>query len=125
MVQKEGPVSDAKWSPANAKGSGQFVVVCGTMPAIATLYDLKAKPIFDFGMAHRNTVSWSPHGRFLCLAGFGNLAGDMDFWDVNKKEKLGSNNSHCAVRSRSRSRSCCCLLTTILLLSLRWSWVFH
>jgi translation initiation factor 2A len=57
MVQKEGPVSDAKWSPANAKGSGQFVVVCGTMPAIATLYDLKAKPIFDFGMAHRNTVS--------------------------------------------------------------------
>ena len=43
-------MSDAKWSPAS-KG---FVVVCGTMPAIATLYDLRGKPIFNFGEAHRN-----------------------------------------------------------------------
>jgi len=70
---KEGPVSDAKWSPT----SRGFVVICGTMPAMATLYDIKAKPVFNFGCAHRSVVSWSPHGRFLCLAGFGNLAGDM------------------------------------------------
>ena len=105
MLQKAGPVSDAKWSPVS-KG---FVVVCGTMPAVATLYDLKAKPIFNFGEAHRNTISWAPHGRFLCLAGFGNLAGDMDFWDVNKQKKMGSNNSHCAVsviirKGRERAR---------------------
>jgi translation initiation factor 2A len=41
----------------------------------------QAEPVFEFGEAHRNTISWSPHGRFLCMAGFGNLAGDMDFWD--------------------------------------------
>lgn len=41
----------------------------------------QAEPIFEFGEAHRNSISWSPHGRFVCLAGFGNLAGDMDFWD--------------------------------------------
>lgn len=41
----------------------------------------QADPVFTFGEAHRNTISWSPHGRFVCLAGFGNLAGDMDFWD--------------------------------------------
>ena len=45
------------------------------MPARSTLYDAKCKPIFDFGAAPRNIVSWSPHGRFLCLAGFGNLPG--------------------------------------------------
>ena len=26
--------------------------------------------MFDFGSAHRNTISWSPHGRFLLLAGW-------------------------------------------------------
>mmetsp|Transcript_63018 Transcript_63018/g.142201 ORF Transcript_63018/g.142201 Transcript_63018/m.142201 type:complete len:631 (-) Transcript_63018:310-2202(-) len=90
---KEGPISDAKWSPT----SRGFVVLAGTMPAAATLYDLKAKPVFSFGAAHRSVISFSPHGRFLCLAGFGNLAGDMDFWDVNKQKKMGSNNAHCAV----------------------------
>lgn len=92
-TQKEGPISDAKWSPAS-KG---FVVIAGTMPAQATLFDMQAKPVFNFGCAHRSAVSWSPHGRFLCLAGFGNLAGDMDFWDMNKQKKMGSSNSHCAV----------------------------
>ena len=28
-----------------------------------------------------NTIEWAPHGRFLCLAGFGSLAGQMQFWD--------------------------------------------
>ena len=92
-LPKEGPISDAKWSP-NSRG---FVVVSGTMPAVATLFDMRAAPVFSFGSAHRSVASWSPHGRFLCLAGFGNLAGDMDFWDVNKQKRMGSANSHCAV----------------------------
>jgi len=92
-LPKEGPLSDAKWSPT----SRCFAVICGTMPAVATLFDAKAKPTFTFGSAHRSVVSWSPHGRFLCLGGFGNLAGDCDFWDVNKLKKMGSCNSHCAV----------------------------
>jgi len=46
------------------------------------------EPLFLFGNAHRNTISWSPHGRFLCLAGFGNLAGGMSFWDRNKEKPI-------------------------------------
>lgn len=55
--------------------------------------------MYNFGAAHRNTVSWSPHGRFLVLAGFGNLVGDIDFYDTQAKKmkKMGSNNSHCAI----------------------------
>jgi len=75
-LPKEGPVSDAKWCPT----SRHFAVIAGTMPAVASLFDLNAKQVFNFGSAHRSIVSFAPHGRFLCLAGFGNLAGDMDFW---------------------------------------------
>ena len=31
------------------------------------------------------------------LVGLGNLAGEMDFWDVNRKKVMGSTTSHCAV----------------------------
>ena len=47
---------------------------------MGTLFNLKAEPVMSFGSAHRNTISWSPHGRFVVLAGFGNLSGGMDFW---------------------------------------------
>ena len=88
--QKEGPMYDVAWGPTGRN----FVVVAGSMPARSTLYDAKCKPIFDFGAAPRNIVAWSPHGRFLCLAGFGNLPGEMDFWDTNKLKRIGSAMAH-------------------------------
>uniref|UniRef100_M4BHQ5 Eukaryotic translation initiation factor 2A n=1 Tax=Hyaloperonospora arabidopsidis (strain Emoy2) TaxID=559515 RepID=M4BHQ5_HYAAE len=91
-LTKDGTVHDVAWDPT---GRG-FVVIAGAMPAHATLYDNKAIPIFEFGAAPRNHVSWSPHGRFLCLAGFGNLRGDMDFWERNKLKKMGSATSNSA-----------------------------
>lgn len=91
-LTKEGTVHDVAWDPT---GRG-FVVIAGAMPAHATLYDNKAAPIFEFGAAPRNHVSWSPHGRFLCIAGFGNLRGDMDFWERNKLKKIGSATSNAA-----------------------------
>lgn len=96
MVQqsKDGPVYDVKWSPAGDK----FVVAAGNMPSHCTMYDARGEAIFEFGAAHRNTISWAPHGRFLCLAGFGNLAGEMDFYDtLRKHRKMGSNSAHCTV----------------------------
>jgi translation initiation factor 2A len=60
------------------------------MPAKTSLFSNKADPIFDFGTAPRNTLSYSPHGRILCVGGFGNLAGELDFWDMQKKVKLTS-----------------------------------
>jgi translation initiation factor 2A len=89
---KEGPVHAVQWSPLGDK----FVVSAGNMPCHSTMYNEKGEPIYQFGAAHRNVVAWAPHGRFLCLAGFGNLAGEMDFYDVIRLKKLGSNLSHCA-----------------------------
>jgi translation initiation factor 2A len=85
--EKEGPVHDMQWSP----NGSEFVVIQGYMPAKALCFTVKCEPYFDFGSAPRNTVSWSPHGRVLALGGFGNLPGDVDFWDRdrNKFKKLG------------------------------------
>jgi translation initiation factor 2A len=91
---KDGPVGDVQWSPSGKV----FVVVAGKTPAKATLFDAKCNPLCDFGEAPRNIVSWSPHGRFLVIAGFGNLAGDADFWDTNKLKKMGSTNLSCTVK---------------------------
>lgn len=30
--------------------------------------------------AHRNSIKWNPFGSVVLVAGFGNLAGDMDFY---------------------------------------------
>jgi translation initiation factor 2A len=60
------------------------------MPSRALLFDGQARPVFDFGTGSRNRVLFSPHGRFLMLAGFGNVAGAMEFWDKNKKKLIGS-----------------------------------
>ena len=86
ITSKEGHFQDIAWSP---KGR-EFIAISGKMPALAAVYNLKGEAVFEFGCAHRNTICWSPHGRFVCLGGFGNLAGDMDFWDMNKKKKMGS-----------------------------------
>jgi translation initiation factor 2A len=74
-----------QWSP-NGK---DFVVVHGFMPSKATLLDSRCKPLFDFGSGPRNMVKWSPHGRFICLAGFGNLPGDVEIWERSKLKLLG------------------------------------
>ncbi len=91
---KEGPIHDVRWNPAGDR----FVLAAGNMPARCTLYNAKAEMVYEFGEAHRNAILWSPHGRFLCLAGFGNLAGEMDFYDVSKNcKKIGTNTAHCSV----------------------------
>ncbi|KAJ1460207.1 eukaryotic translation initiation factor eIF2A-domain-containing protein [Pelagophyceae sp. CCMP2097] len=92
-LPKEGPIGDAAWAP----NGREFVVIAGAMPAAASLYNADATPIFAFGAGHRNICAWSPHGRFLAICGFGNLAGDVDFWDRHKKKKLGTRNLPCAV----------------------------
>ena len=79
-LEKEGPVQDVGWVPGNM----QFVVLYGFMPAQGTLFDHKCKPLFTYGTGYRNTITWSPSGRYVALCGFGNLPGDIEFWDRKK-----------------------------------------
>jgi translation initiation factor 2A len=85
-LQHPGPIHDVAWSP-NAK---EFIVVYGSMPAKSTLFDNRAQPMYELGTAARNTVKYSPSGRFFFIAGFGNLTGDMDVWERKSFKKISS-----------------------------------
>jgi len=85
-LDKEGPVHDVTWNP----NSKEFAVVYGFMPPKATLFDHRASVLHEFGSAPRNFVQFNPHGRFICIAGFGNLSGTMDIWDRKKLKKVTS-----------------------------------
>jgi translation initiation factor 2A len=90
-LPRKGPIQDVAWSPDGE----HFLIVYGSMPARATLFNWLCEPLFDFGTGTRNTISFSPHGRFLCLGGFGNLPGDLEFWDVKDKKLLGRASAPC------------------------------
>ncbi|KAM7133674.1 eukaryotic translation initiation factor 2A isoform 2-T3 [Molossus nigricans] len=83
QLPKSGPIYDVVWS----SNSAEFCAVYGFMPAKATIFNLKCDPVFDFGTGPRNAAYYSPHGHILVLAGFGNLRGQMEVWDV-KNYKL-------------------------------------
>ena len=57
------------------------------MPAKTTIFNTRAEATHNFALAPRNTILFSPHGRFVLVAGFGNLAGQVDIYDLEKDYK--------------------------------------
>ncbi|RAL48283.1 hypothetical protein DM860_005707 [Cuscuta australis] len=94
-LRKEGPVHDVQWSYTGK----EFAVVYGFMPAMATIFDRKCNPLLELGTGPYNTIRWNPKGKFICLAGFGNLPGDMAFWDYVEKKKVGVTKAELSVSS--------------------------
>ena len=92
-LSKEGPIHDVQWSP---KGD-EFVAVFGYSPSKAVIFNTKCEEVYNFGEAPRNTVRWSPHARFLIIAGFGNLSGELSFWDRKTCKCLGTVDAHMSV----------------------------
>ncbi|KXL49910.1 hypothetical protein M433DRAFT_57292 [Acidomyces richmondensis BFW] len=87
QLDKEGPIHDVTWSP----NSKEFGVVYGYMPAKTTIFNVRAIAQHSFSLGPRNTILFSPHGRFVIVAGFGNLAGQMDIYDLEKNyEKVST-----------------------------------
>ena len=80
-VDKEGSIHDITWSP----NSKEFGVVYGYMPAKTTIFNNRAEAGHTFPLAFRNTILFSPHGRCVIVAGFGNISGgQMDIYDLEK-----------------------------------------
>jgi translation initiation factor 2A len=55
--------------------------VYGFMPAKTTIYDGRADVVHQLPSGPRNTIIYSPHARFVLVAGFGNLQGQIDVYD--------------------------------------------
>ncbi|EFC40246.1 eukaryotic translation initiation factor 3 subunit 9-like protein [Naegleria gruberi] len=96
QLTEEGPVHDLQWSPRG----NEFVAIYGySGPNMrATLFDAQSQPIFEFLQQQENTSNWkvnkifySPHGRFLVLAGFGGFTGTLLFFDRERKRLMGIN----------------------------------
>ncbi|KXX82421.1 Eukaryotic translation initiation factor 2A [Madurella mycetomatis] len=79
-LDKEGPIHDVAWSP----NSKEFGVIYGYMPAKTTIFNARAVALHSFPIGPRNTIIFSPTGRFALVAGFGNLAGQIDVYDLEK-----------------------------------------
>lgn len=84
QLEKKGPVYAIEWSP----NSTEFCVVYGFMPSRTTLFNHKCEVVFDFGTAHRNTLCYNPHGNILLLGGFGNLRGEVEFWNTAERKSI-------------------------------------
>lgn len=84
QLSKKGPIYAIQWNPVK----DEFVVVYGTMPAKATLFNGKCEAVYEFGTGARNECFFSPHGNILCLAGFGNLRGRIEMWNMHTSNKV-------------------------------------
>ena len=89
-LDKQGPIHDAKWCPiqydhksGNNDNGGGFLVCHGFMPSSTILFNDKCEPVWDLGTGSYNMIAWDGDGmgRFFILGGFGNLPGDIAFYE--------------------------------------------
>ncbi|XP_063934219.1 eukaryotic translation initiation factor 2A-like isoform X1 [Zophobas morio] len=82
-LQKSNQLHDVAWSPTDEH---LFIAVFDFSPAKVMAFGKNCVPLFSFeSSAFRNSVMFSKHGNLVCLAGFGNLRGTMEFWDVSRR----------------------------------------
>lgn len=70
--------------------SQNFIVLSGLQPATATLYDKNCQALQELGKRFRNTIRICPFSQIAMIGGFGNLAGEIDFWDLKSMKELGN-----------------------------------
>ncbi|CAD7937159.1 unnamed protein product [Amoebophrya sp. A120] len=96
------PIQAVSWSPAE----DLFVLIRGFQPANVSLwkYDRLTKQAKCLTIladkAHRNSVKWNKFGSVCLIGGFGNLAGELDFFgktDTDKLEKMATSQANCTV----------------------------
>jgi translation initiation factor 2A len=61
------------------------------------LYDKDCNPLFEFGKRYRNTIRVCPFSQMAMIGGFGNLTGEVDFWDLEKLRQIGKTKAYCSV----------------------------
>lgn len=82
QLKKKGPIYCHDWVNEN------FCVVYGFMPSHTTIFNLKCDPVWDLGEGSRNLVYLNPQGNVLLTAGFGNLQGSVETWDIEQKKRI-------------------------------------
>ena len=76
-MESETMISDCAWSPDGLF----FVALGGISPSTAVLFDTKGKALYQLATGPYNQVCWNPQSRFVMLAGFGNMPGDIRLFE--------------------------------------------
>ncbi|CCD27083.1 translation initiation factor 2A NDAI_0J01910 [Naumovozyma dairenensis CBS 421] len=92
----KGPIHDFTWSPT----SRQFGVISGYMPATIAFFDLRGNIVHQLPEQPKNTMLFSPTGRYILIGGFGNLQGSVEILDRHDKFK-------CITRFNATNTSVC------------------
>ena len=59
-----------------------FIVCCGYQPSYTLLYDENGKFVKEIAKSKKNFIKISNDSRILCLAGFGNLNGEIELYNL-------------------------------------------
>jgi translation initiation factor 2A len=70
-------ISDCAWSP----DGNFFVALGGISPTTAVLFDTKGDAVYQLAQGPYNQICWNPQSRFVLLAGFGNMPGDIRLFE--------------------------------------------
>ncbi|EER07320.1 conserved hypothetical protein [Perkinsus marinus ATCC 50983] len=128
-VACKSPIHDIGWCPGNARkgkigkteeAEEEFILIAGPIPPETTLLSTASikdsasdsggtengsagqrhlDVVHGMGKTKRNTVCWNRYGRYAVVGGFGNMAGEMDFWDMAECKVVGSLRAECPVIS--------------------------
>lgn len=85
-LKKEGPVHAVSWVP----GQDTYCVIYGFIPPKVSLFNVKGDIVFDFHdeQPKVNQICFNTFGNIVALAGFGNLRGGVQVWNLENKKKL-------------------------------------
>ena len=69
--------------------SEKFLVSSGFMPSGSVLFDKTGLQLYLIAQHHVNFIKWAPQGNIVCFAGFGNLPGEIEIWDMDNLKQIG------------------------------------
>lgn len=89
----EGPIHDFDWTP----NSENFIICAGYQPAKTHIYNNTGKFLKEICVSKVSTIRISPDSRILCMAGFGNLNGDIEIFRMSDFKIIGKTKLYCGV----------------------------
>lgn len=78
LSKDNGPIHDINWSV----DGNVFAVNSGYMPSKTIFYNTMGDTLKEMDADRKNTIMFSPNGRYVLIAGWGNLAGGVDIIDM-------------------------------------------
>jgi translation initiation factor 2A len=105
----EGPIHDFDWVPDGST----FITCAGYQPSKTHIYNNLGKFLKELCVSKVSTIKISHDSKLVCMAGFGNLNGDLEIYKLSDYAIIGKTKLYCGV-SLNWSKDCKYLLGAVL-----------